>query len=226
MLARSLALCLAALFAFACGAPAAAPAPTPAPATATVAPSPTVTAEPGVLTFQVQTGSKATVRVREQLARVPAPSDAVLETAEVTGTFGLRPDGTFSARSKITVGLDALKSDSSFRDTFIKGQTLETRRFPSADFIPTRTVGLPSPLPASGEWTFKVVGKLAIKGVEKEVTWDVKVKRDSTGITASAKNAPAFTFGDFGMQVPSAASVVSIVDEIRLELDLVAREAR
>jgi len=226
VLARSFAIMLAVLFAFACGAPAAAPASTPAPATATVAPSPTVTAESGVLTFQVQTGSKATVRVREQLARLPAPSDAVLETTDVTGTFGLRLDGTFSGRSKVTVGLDALRSDSSFRDTFIKGQTLDTRRFPSADFIPTRAVGLPSPLPASGEWTFQVVGKLTIRGVEKEVTWDVQAKRDGTGITASAKNAPAFTFGDFGMQPPSVAAVISIVDEIRLELELATREGR
>ena len=126
-----------------------------------------------MVTFQVQTGSKATVCVREQLASVAAPGDAILETTEVTGSFGLRPDGAFSGRSKITVGLDALRSNND-RDNFVKGQTLDTRRFPSADFVPFRTVGLPSPLPAS----------------------------------------------------PRVASVISIVDEIRLELELVAREGR
>lgn len=230
MLARPLALCLAALFVFACGSPAAAPAPTPvptpttAPATATVAATPT--AEPGALNFQVQTTSKVTVRVREQLASIPAPSDAVLETTDLKGSFGLRADGSFTADSKITAGLQALKSNSNQRDTFIKNDTLDTRRFPTADFVPTRTVGLPVPLPASGEWTFQLIGKLTIKGVEKEVTWDVKAKRDASGLTASAKNAPAWKFGDFGMQAPRVASVLSIVDEIRLELELVAREGR
>ncbi len=231
MLARSLALILAALVAFACGSPAAAPVsttavptPTTAPAIATIAATPTP--EPGALTFQVQTGSKATVRVREQLASVPAPGDAVLETTEVKGSFGLRADGAFTADSKITVGLQALRSDSNQRDNFIKNDTLDTRRFPTADFVPTRTVGLPLPLPASGEWTFQVVGRMTIKGVEKEVTWDVKAKRDGTGVTASAKNTPAWKFADFGMQVPRVASVLSIVDEIRLELELVAREGR
>lgn len=230
MLARPLVFCLAALFVFACGSPAAAPAPTPAPtptiapATATVAATPT--AEPGALSFQVQTASKVTVRVREQLASIPAPSDAVLETTDLKGSFGLRPDGSFTADSKITAGLQALKSNSNQRDTFIKNDTLDTRRFPTADFVPTRTVGLPVPLPASGEWTFQLIGKLTIKGVEKEVTWDVKAKREGNGLTGLAKNAPAWKFGDFGIQVPRVSSVLSIVDEIRLELELVAREAR
>jgi len=226
VLFRPLALTLAALVAFACGSPVTAPVPTPttAPASATATPPPT--AEPGALTFQVETGSKATVRVREQLANVPAPSDAVLETTELKGSFVLRANGTFTADSKITAGLQALKSNSSQRDGFIKNDTLDTRRFPTADFVPVRAVGLPSPLPASGEWTFQLIGKMTIKGVEKEVTWEVKAKRDPGGLTATAKNAPAWTFADFGMQAPRVAFVLSIVDEIRLELELVAREGR
>lgn len=228
MIARPLVLSLVALVALACASPAAAPAPPPAvTATATPASSPaTPLPEPGTLAFQVQTGSKAVVRVREQLAGVSAPNDAVLETADLKGSFSLRANGTFTADSKISAGLQALRSDSNTRDGFIKNETLDTRRFPTADFVPTRTVGLPSPLPSSGEWTFQVFGKMTIRGVEKEVIWDVKAKRDGAGLTVSAKNAPAFQFTDFSMQVPRVASVLSIVDEIRLELELVAREGR
>ena len=176
--------------------------------------------------FEVQTGSKATVRVREQLAGLSAPNDAVLDTTDVKGSFGLRADGAFTPESKISVGLQGLRSDSGQRDNFIKSDTLDTRRFPTADFVPTRTTGLVTPLPASGEWTFQVIGKMTIKGVEKDVTWDVRAKRDASGVTASAKNAPAWKFGDFGMQIPRVFSVLSINDEIRLELELVARESR
>lgn len=40
------------------------------------------------------------------------------------------------------------------------------------------------------------------------------------------KRVLAWKFGDFGMQVPRVTSVLSIVDEIRLELEFVAREGR
>ena len=227
MIVRSLALSVVALVVFACGSPAAAPSPSPATATPTAAAATaTLTPEPGALVFQVETGSKAVVRVREQLASFPAPNDAVLETTDVQGAFGLRADGTFTPESKITAGLQALRSDSGQRDSFVKSETLDTRRFPTADFIPVRATGLPTPLPATGEWTFQVVGKMSIKGVEREVTWDVKAKRDATGITASAKNAPSWKFGDFSLTVPRVASVLSIVDELRLELELIAREGR
>lgn len=225
MIPRTLATVLAAAVAFGCAAPAAAPSPTPAAPSNTVTPSASAAPESGALSFQVESG-KAIVRVREQLAGLSAPNDAVLEVTDVKGAFGVRPDGTFTAGSKISVGLEGLRSDSSTRDNFIKGSTLAVRRFPTADFVPVRTVGLPAPLPASGEWTFQVLGRMTIAGVEKDVSWDVRARRDATGVTTSAKNVPTWKFSDFGLQVPRVASVLSIVDEIRLELDLVAREVR
>lgn len=231
MILRTLAAVLAGVVAFACAAPAAAPSPTPTtapPTAATTTATPTIAAptpEAGALVFRVESGSKAIVRVREQLAGFSAPNDAVLEVTEVKGTFGVRPDGTFTSDSKISVGLEALRSDSNTRDNFIKGTTLAVRRFPTADFVPVRAVGLPAPLPAAGEWTFQVLGKMTIAGVEREVSWDVKARRDAAGVTASAKNVPSWKFSDFGLQVPRVASVLSIVDEIRLELELIARHS-
>ena len=226
MIPRTAATLLAGVVAFACAAPApaAAPSPTPTVAPTTAAPTATPTPEPGALVFQVQSG-KAVVRVREQLAGFSAPNDAVLEVTDLKGVFGVRSDGTFTPESKISVGLEALRSDSNTRDSFIKGTTLAVRRFPTADFVPVRTVGLPTPLPAGGEWTFQVIGKMTIAGVEKDVSWDVKARREGAAVTASAKNVPSWKFSDFGLQVPRVASVLSIVDEIRLELELVARQS-
>ena len=178
------------------------------------------------MVFQVQPGSKAVVRVREQLASVSAPGDAVLETSDVKGSFALRADGTFTPDSKITVGLAALRSDSGIRDSFIKGQTLQVARFPTADFVPQRTNGLPVPLPASGEWTFQITGKMTIHGTDRDVTFDVRAKRAADSLTASAKNAPTWKFGDFGLTAPRVSSVISIVDELRLEVELVASDTR
>src|SRR5436190_248600 len=80
------------------------------------APAPTATA-PGTAgpvaqgTWSVGDTSKATVRVREQLVGVSAPSDAVLVATGATGSFTLNVDGTFTSDSKISFDLTTLTSD-------------------------------------------------------------------------------------------------------------------
>ncbi len=167
-------------------------------------------------------GSKAIVSVREQLVGVSVPSDAVLTATGATGTFALKPDGTFSTDSKISFDLTTLASDSSNRDSFVKQDTLNTRQFPRAEFVPTKTSGLALPL-ASGTFTFKLTGNLTIHGKTKEVTFDVVAKRTGADLTATATLNPTFKFGDFGMSAPSVPfRVVSVVDEVRLVVELVA----
>jgi polyisoprenoid-binding protein YceI len=202
---------------------AAPPSPTP------VAPSPTATPAPASLSgnairFTVAAGSEATVRVREQLASLPAPNDAVLTTSEVSGAFALLPDGTFEPSSKVTVDLRRLESDSDQRDRFIQENTLETSRFPTADFVPVSARGLALPLP-SGEFAFTVDGRMTIHGITKDVSFAVTARREDGTVRAVASNSPAWTFGDFGMEQPRVLSVISIVDEIRLEVTLVATAA-
>jgi polyisoprenoid-binding protein YceI len=205
----------------ACGG-AAAPSATAQPtATATTA---AATATTG--TWTVSNASRATVRVREQLVGVNLPSDAVLVATGASGTFILKDDGTFSSDSKISFDLTTLASDNRNRDDFIKGDTLQTRQFPKAEFVPTKTTGLTLPMPASGEFTFKLTGQMTIKGKTKEVTFDVQAKRTGNELTATATAAPTWKFADFGMTAPSVPfRVVSIVDELRVVVDLVATGA-
>jgi len=227
-----------ALLAAACGgaatAPAAPLAPTatatpPAGATPAAPPSPSTSPSPAAQAgegtrFEVLATSQATVRVREQLAGVSAPSDAVLSTNAVSGVFLLKADGTFTADSKITVDLTTLESDRRQRDDFIKRQTLETVRFPTAAFVPLRTTGLALPLPASGSFAFRLVGKMTIHGVERELTFDITAQRRGAELTANGKVTPSIKFADFGMVQPRVFSVLTIEDDIRLEIVLDTRE--
>lgn len=227
MNARLVPALIAATMLVACGGSAALATPTP-----TDTPKPTATPTSAAATsaaatattggWTVTSASKATVKVREQLAGVSFPSDAVLTATGAVGTFALKPDGTFSADSKITFDLNSLSSDERQRDQFIKMDTLEVRRFPTATLVPTRVDGLALPLASSGTFTFKLTGKLTIKGVPKDVAFDVVAKREGANLTATATLAPTVKFGDFGMQPPSTFRVLSIVDEIRLVVDLVA----
>jgi polyisoprenoid-binding protein YceI len=171
--------------------------------------------------------TKATVRVREQLVGVSLPSDAVLTATGAKGTFELNSDGTFSTGSKITIDMTTLSSDQRDRDNFIKQDTLAVRQFPTAEFVPTKVTGLTLPMPSSGTFTFTLTGNMTIRGTTKEVTFDVTAKRDGSDLTATATANPSFKFGDFGLRAPSVPfRVVSVTDEIRLAIDLVATGPR
>lgn len=201
----------------------AAPSSAPATALATATPVATVSAA-GPWSFTLDASSKATVRVREVLAQIRAPGDAILTTSGLKGAFTLSADGTFGATSKITADLTALRSDQSQRDSFIKDNTLETRRFPTATFVPKQSTGLTLPLPLSGEISFTLTGDMTIHGRTKTVAFAVTAIRTGSKLTATATADPAWKFADFGMTVPRVASVLSIEDDIRLEITLLATE--
>ena len=207
-----------AVLAMACGGPSA---PAQPAATTPAAPSATGTPAPGA--WVVTDRSKATVRVREQLVSLPAPSDAVLVATGAKGAFVLNDDGTFGADSRISFDLASLTSDQRDRDNTVKRDPLEVTRFPRAELVPTKATGLALPLPASGEFTFKLTGKMTVHGATKEVTFDVVAKRSGSDLQATATANPTWKFADFGMSPPSSPlRVVSVVDEIKLVVELVA----
>lgn len=174
-------------------------------------------------TWTIGSASKAVVSVREQLVGVSLPSDAVLTATGGAGTFGLKTDGTFSSASKITFDVTTLTSDNRDRDNFVKQDTLQTRQFPKAELVPTKTSGLTLPLASTGTFTFTLTGNLTIHGKTKEVTFNVVAKRNGGELTATATLVPTVKFGDFGMSPPTSSfRVLSIVDEIRLVVELTA----
>jgi polyisoprenoid-binding protein YceI len=165
-------------------------------------------------------GNRARFRVREQLARLSAPSDAVGATSEVTGSVGVGPNGVVPEASKITVRMDSLATDQAMRDRFIKQTTLQTQRFPTAEFQPKEASGLPWPLPTSGEMSFQLTGDLTIHGVTQPKTWEIKAQFAPNEVTGSGTTS--VTLDQFGMEKPRVASVLSIDDTVVLEIDFKA----
>ena len=222
-------LIVGALVLAACGGAASVTAAPAAAPTATVAQT-TEVPPTGAATGQAWTisdKSKATVRVREQLAALSFPSDAVLVATGAKGGFQLNDNGTFASGSKVTFDVSSLTSDSSLRDGFVKMTVLGARQFPTAMFVPTKVAGLTLPLPASGTFTFALGGRLTIHGVDKDVAFDVQATRTGGDLTATATLNPTVKFGDFGMPTPAAPGrVLSVVDEIKLVIDLVATASK
>ena len=98
---------------------------------------------PTAIRLDVIEGSKAGYRVREQLAGINFPNDAVGSTGDIKGALVLNADGAIDgAQSKITVDLRTLKSDQDMRDGYLRGERgLNTAKFPTAEFVPKRAAG-------------------------------------------------------------------------------------
>ena len=194
--------------------------------TASTAATATTAPQTNAITWNVDPSSKATIKVREQLVRLPSPIDALINITGAQGAFTLNPDGTFASNSKISVDMTTVTTDDRQRTESIRRDPLEVTRFRTSELVPKTTMGLTLPLPSSGEFTFKLIGDLTLHGVTKTVTFDVRATRADGKLTATATANPSWKFGDFGMQPPTSFSVLSIVDEIRMEFALVASEAR
>ena len=201
----------------------AAPAQTqPAPAPAVSAPAPPATTQAEAVVVELGAGSVARYRVRERLANLDAPSDAVGETPDVSGALVLDADGSVGGGegSVISVDLRVLQSDKDKRDGFLRQNSLESNKFPTAEFAVREAPGLPWPLPDSGEASFQLVGDMTIHGTTRPLTWEVTAQFGPDSIAGQATTA--FTFDDFGIEKPSLFFILSVADEIRLELDFAA----
>ncbi len=199
-------------------APTQAPAATSAGASATQ-PSGVSASSDAIHLILVADGTQARYRVREQLASLSLPSDAIGKTSAVTGTLVINSDGSIVVdQSKFVVNVTGLVSDKGQRDRFVQGNLLQTRQYPSVEFDPTSTSGLSSPLPTSGPVSFQLIGNLTAHGTTKPATWAVTGQiLNSKEMTGTATTN--FTFEDFGIPQPNVPVVLSVVDKITLELD-------
>ena len=167
----------------------------------------------------VSDGSVARYSVTEQLARLSSPIDAVGETGDVTGSIVFDADGNVDpARSVIIVALAGLTSDESKRDGYVRSRVFDTSRYPNAELAVTGAEGLDWPFPDSGESTFQLTSEMTIRDVTSPVTWDVEAQASGGVVTGRARTV--VTFDQFELSKPSLAFIVSVEDEIRLELDI------
>ena len=200
--------------------PTSAPAATPMPTAAPEESSGSVASD-GATVITVTEGSEAVYRINEQLARRDLPNDAVGTTSDVEGQIVFSSDGTVDAeQSKITVGVRSLRSDSDRRDSYIQRNSLESNQYPEVTIAVTEIRGVSWPLPTSGEVSFEMVGDLTIRDQTRPVTWETTATFTDGAIEGLAKTV--VTFEQFDMTKPRVAIVLSVVDEIRLEINFVA----
>jgi polyisoprenoid-binding protein YceI len=185
----------------------------------------TAPATGGALAFKiVPANSEADYFADEKLASLPLPSTAKGSTHDIAGTLFLTPDGLQldpSQQSKFTVNLTTLASDKSQRDRRVQTQALDTAQYPTATFTAKSVTGYDPNKAAGDEQALKLTGTMDLHGVQKDITWDIKAKRQGNVITALA--TVNFKFADFNIPVPNIAGFVSVQDNVTLQVQIVAQ---
>jgi polyisoprenoid-binding protein YceI len=159
-------------------------------------------------------------RVREKLANLPAPSDAVGRTSAITGQVTITEDGgAFKATdAKFTVEVAQLKSDEDRRDNRIRTIGLETDKFPQATFVAAGPIDIPDDAVDGKIVTVDAEGDMTLHGVTKKITMPLQVQRNGSQIQIVGNYD--FQWADFGMTAPSVGSFVTVTGNPKLEFDL------
>jgi polyisoprenoid-binding protein YceI len=168
-------------------------------------------------TFTVVPGeSELTYTVREKLANLPASSNAVGRTAELSGTVHL--DGS---PTQVSVDLSTLESDQSRRDNRVRDIFLSD---PVAEFTISDLGELPAEYVPGETVTSSVTGSATVRGVEHLLTFAIEARME--GDTLFVLGTTDFTWADFEIDPPNIGGFVQVEDNIHIEVLMVAeREA-
>ena len=192
--------------------------------TATAAPTaaPAAPSTIGGSSYTIIAGqSSAWYLAPEKLASLPTSSVAKGTTGEVKGEFHFAADGLDGSKATtFTVGLKGLKSNESRRDQRAQ-DALETAKFPSAIFTATKLTGMPKEFTAT-DTVMQLTGTLDLHGVKKEVTWELKVKKD--GDIFSGLGTVSLKYADFGIRKPDIAGFVTVEPDVTIQVQLFAKQ--
>ncbi len=159
-------------------------------------------------------------RVREKLAQLPAKSDAVGRTNDVTGTVVIEGDGDALAVTTVdlTVDVTTLLSDSDRRDGQLQQRGLETANFPTATFVLTQPIAIPAEALTGSPVTVDATGDMTIHGVTKSVTIPIDAQLNADQIELVGSHF--FPMADFAIEPPSFAGIVDVDPDATLEFQL------
>jgi len=115
--------------------------------------------------------------------------------------------------------MTSLQSNDGRRDDYLKNNSLQTDQFQTAKLIGTEVRGMQWPLP-EGDTAFQLVTDATIHGVTKPLTWEVEATISGDRVVGLVHTT--FKFDYFEMDKPSSFFVLSVVDEIRLEITISA----
>ena len=174
-------------------------------------------------TWQVSDNGSSFVgyRVKEQLASLSAPNEAVGRSRAVTGTMEVAGDTVEKVR--IEADLTQLTSDESRRDNAIRQRGLESERYPRATLELAEPIRLTSTPARDQEVRGKGRGRLTVHGVTREVDLDLRGRW--SGPTIQVVGQFPVRMSDYQIEAPRFGPVVSIEDDAAVDFNLLFERA-
>ena len=164
-------------------------------------------------TITILEGSFARYKIGEVLTRYPNPIIAVGESDQVSGGVVFDENGEVLSGT-IVVNVSVLKSDKNKRDNWIR-----RRGGIGAEVIlkVKELEGLILPLEKTGEIKFVIIGDLEISGTSVATRWNASATLSETNIEGKAETL--ISWDQFGLSKPSLPFIISVEDEIALEIE-------
>jgi polyisoprenoid-binding protein YceI len=169
-------------------------------------------------TWSVAADSVGGYRVREQLANLPAESDAVGRTSQITGSITLETSGstTTLTAGTLTVDTTSIASDKTQRDNRMRDEGLQTDQFPTATFTLTKPVEVPAAALTGTASDVTLTGDLTLHGVTKSV--EIPAQAQLVNGTIQVAGSLSFPLSDYSITAPNIGGfIVSIADTGTLE---------
>jgi polyisoprenoid-binding protein YceI len=160
-------------------------------------------------------------RVKEQLAFLNSPNEAVGRSKAVTGTMQVAGDTVEEVR--IEADLTQLTSDETRRDNAIRQRGLESERYPTATLELTEPIQLTSTPVEGQEVRGQGKGRLTVHGVTREVDLDLQGRWSGETIQVVGQLPVKMT--DYQIEPPRFGPVVSIEDSLNVDFNLVFERA-
>ncbi len=165
---------------------------------------------------------EAGYRIREKLARLPAPSDAVGRTSDVTGQLTLADaagGGLVAHHARFKVDLTTLRSDESSRDEkvfplFLEPGNQGTPQFPAAT-LAVPSVSVPAAARSGTPVTLPVSGSLTIRGVTRDATFRLQARL--TGTRIELTGSTTFPLTRYGIATPDFGDFVKLDPNLTVE---------
>jgi polyisoprenoid-binding protein YceI len=160
-------------------------------------------------------------RVKEQLAFLDSPNEAVGRSSAVTGTMEVAGDTVETVR--IAADLTQLTSDETRRDNAIRERGLQSARYPTATLELAEPIRLATAPVQGQEVRGQGSGRLTVHGVTREVDLDLQGRW--TGETIQVVGQLPVKMSDYQIQPPRFGPVVSIEDSLAVDFNLVFERA-
>lgn len=163
--------------------------------------------------------SEAAYHVDETFLERQQFNTAVGRTQAIEGELVVDLQKGLVLPSSVRVDLSTLKSDQERRDRAVQ-RALGVAEFRYATFHIESAGGAPTFRPGQEE-TFTLSGTMELHGVKKPVTFEVRSRREGETLNWVASTTLKMT--DFGIKPPNVAGIVSVEDEVRIEVKITAQ---